>query len=241
VPEVDAVAAALDTTAQRLDELIARERSFSADASHQLRTPLAALRLELEGLELRDPGSEELAVALAQVERLQGTIETLLSVARDAPERDAEADLADLLDDLVARWNGPLAEGGRPLRAAVRAERPLAAAAPKVVAEVLDVLIANASRHGQGAVTVTAREVEGWLAVDVADEGEGFGDLGEEAFARRSAPGAGLGIGLSLARSLATAEGGALAVLHAGPEPVVRLILRRAAPRSGSSQVERVG
>jgi len=228
VAEADSVAAALDATAERLDELITRERSFSADASHQLRTPLAALRLELEAMELQGLGSQELIAALAQVERLQGTVDTLLAVARDAPMRDAEADLTQLLDDAAGRWRGALAAEGRPIRTAVPAARPVAAAAPRVVAEVLDVLIANAYRHGAGAVTLTARDVEGWLALDVADEGPGFGDFGEEAFARRASPGEGLGIGLSLGRSLAVAEGGALTVLREGPRPVVRLMLRRA-------------
>lgn len=228
VGEVDAVAAALDATAQRLDELVSRERAFSADASHQLRTPLAALRLELEAMELRDAGSEELSAALAQVERLQGTIDTLLAVARDAPRRAVEADLGDLADEAEQRWRAELARDGRPLRTAVRAERPAAAAAPRVVAEVLDVLIGNARLHGRGAVTVSVSEVEGWLAVDVADEGEGFDGDGEDAFARRAGPGQGFGIGLSLARSLATAEGGALTIVRAGPRPVVRLMLRRA-------------
>ena len=227
VAEVDSVAAALDATAKRLGDLVVRERSFSADASHQLRTPLAALRLELEAMELRGAGSQELSAALAQVERLNATIDTLLAVARDAPRGDAEVDLTRQLDEAEGRWRGAFARENRPLRIAVLAERTVAAASPQVVAEVLEVLLANARNHGAGAVTLTAREVEGWLAVDVADEGEGFDGIGEDPFARRSSPGEGFGIGLSLARSLAVAEGGALTVLRAGPGPVVRLMLRR--------------
>src|SRR4051812_20561579 len=81
VAEADEIAAALDDTARRLGDLVARERAFSAGASHQLRTPLAALRIELEALELRSEAPPELARALAQVERLQTTIDTLLAVA----------------------------------------------------------------------------------------------------------------------------------------------------------------
>jgi signal transduction histidine kinase len=104
VPEADAIAAALDATAERLDALLTRERTFSADASHQLRTPLAALRIELEALELRGDAPEELDAALAQVERLQATIDTLLAVRRDVPRRAAPAPLGALADD---------AEGGQ--------------------------------------------------------------------------------------------------------------------------------
>ncbi len=230
IPEVDAVAVALDATAKRLDDLISRERAFSADASHQLRTPLAALRIELEGMQLRGDRSAEIPAALAQVDRLQTTIDTLLSVARDRPDREAETELRRLLDELETRWRGPLAAAGRPLRSLVRPTRPVAGAAPRVVTEILDVLVENALRHGEGLVTVSVREVDGWLAIDVADEGKGFEGDPELAFARRTGSTDGHGIGLSLARALAHAEGGSLSVTTPGPHPVLTLVLAQHRP-----------
>jgi signal transduction histidine kinase len=226
VPEVDSVAAALDATAQRLHDLISRERSFSADASHQLRTPLAALRLELEAMELGSGSSPELAAAVGQVDRLQATIETLLAVARDHPRQVARADLRALLDSVEEQWRGALADSGRPLRTLVSSTRAVAAASPGVVSEILDVLVSNAARHGSGPVTVTVRDLDGWLAVDVADEGPGLTGSPEEAFERRSDGAAGHGIGLALARSLADADGGRLTVTRAAPHPVFTLMLR---------------
>ena len=101
----------------------------------------------------------ELAAALAQVERLQATIDTLLAVARDtaAPGQRAPTS-APLLDELRARWRGPLAAdappaaGARRDRAAARAARAGASSR-----EILEVLLDNATAHGAGAVTVTVR------------------------------------------------------------------------------------
>ncbi len=225
VPEVDEVGAALDATARRLDELVARERAFSADASHQLRTPLAALRIELEALELRGETTPELTAALAQVDRLEATVETLLSLARDVPRRTGRADLQALVDDAERRWRPLLAARARPLRTSVSAEEPVAAAAPAVVTEVLDVLVSNADRHGAGAVTVSVRRVQGWLAVEVADEGPGWPAPPDDPFRRRAEAADGHGIGLALARSLAHAEGGRLTLTSAGPQPVLTLWL----------------
>jgi signal transduction histidine kinase len=224
IREPDEVAAALDATAQRLDHLVSRERAFSADASHQLRTPLAALRIELEAATLGERTLPEIERALEQVDRLQSTIDTLLAVARDTPRSEAHTDLAALLDDVEDRWRGTLAAEGRPLRTAVRADDPVAHAAPAVTREVLDVLLDNAHRHGAGAVTISIRELDGWMAVDVGDEGPGFAGDPEQAFARGA--GAGHGIGLALARSLATAEGGRLAATNGGPGTVLTLLLR---------------
>lgn len=223
IAEADAVAAALDATAERLDDLLRRERSFSADASHQLRTPLAAARLELEALELRGTPPEEVGRALVEIERLQLTIDTLLAVARDSDRQPETTDIRLLSCRAEDRWRGPLADQGRPLRTALEAGPLAAKASPGVVAEILDVLLDNAQRHGAGAVTITARRTGGGLAIDVADEGDGFAGDPESAFSRRSGPGH--GIGLDLARSLAMAEGGQILVTRAGPRPVLTLLL----------------
>jgi len=228
VPEVDAVGGTLDATAQRLDDLVSRERAFSADASHQLRTPLAALRIELEAIELRGDAPPELPAALGQVDRLQGTIDTLLSVARDAHRPVSACDLQSVLDDLEHRHRGPLAAAGRPLRVSIRAAEPVTRASREVLGEILDVLVDNAEQHGAGAVDVAVREVDDWLAIDVADEGNGFAGDPEAAFVRRAGSGKGHGIGLALARSLAHAEGGRLTITSAGPGPVLTLLLPRA-------------
>jgi signal transduction histidine kinase len=227
IEEVDEVARALDATADRLGELLGRERAFTADASHQLRTPLAALRIELEALELRGAGSDEVVAALAQVDRLEATIDTLLAVARDATQPREPADVVPMLDELEARWRGELAAASRPLRIRVE-DRPLRAlASPLVVAEILDVLVDNARRHGSGEVEVSARPASSHVAIDVRDDGPGFAVRPEVAFERRHAADNGHGIGLALARSLAHAEGGRLDVTNAGPGATVRLLLPR--------------
>ncbi len=238
IPELDAVAVALDTTAQRLHELLTRERSFSASASHQLRTPLAALRIELEGLQLKDPEPPELAAALAQVDRLQATIDTLLAVARDLPRTDRHTDLTALLDDAQARWSGPLAAQSRPLRTRIETERPASPAAHSVLAEILDVLLANAHQHGAGAVTLTVRAVGSGLALDVTDEGPGFDDT-DDVFTRRAPDRDGHGLGLVLARALAEAEGGRLTITRAAPHPTLTLHLPASPEASGVASGKR--
>jgi signal transduction histidine kinase len=227
VPEVDAVATAMNATAGRLGDLVARERAFSADASHQLRTPLAALRIELEAAELRKEGADATA-ALRQVERLEQTIETLLTMARDSPSAGAETDVLELADELNAEWRPRLAMEGRPMRLDLDGGPLRAAAQEGVVREILEVLLDNAMRHGAGAVTLGVRRHGDWLRVDVRDEGLGFGDDPERAFERGTSRG-GHGIGLALARSLAHASGGGLTVTTSGPAPVIALMLRPAA------------
>jgi len=225
IPEIDAVSVALSDWAGRLDQTLARERAFSADASHQLRTPLAALRLELESVQLERDPPEQVSSALDQVDRLQGTIDTLLAVARDVPRDASKTDLVELARRVTDSWHRRLVTEGRSARVRTADENAMAAVDSDVVEQILGVLIENAYLHGDGAVTVTVREIGGWRAVDVTDEGAGFRGDPDAAFNRRAGSATGHGIGMSLARSLAEAEGGSLRVSESGQNPVLTLLL----------------
>jgi signal transduction histidine kinase len=227
IPELDTAAAALDTTARRLGELMERERAFSAHASHQLRTPLAGLRVQLEAAaiapdhDLRSATTE----ALGSVDRLQQTIDDLLSLARDAHPTGRPPDLRELFAEIEERWHGVLAGAGRPLRVSMDVDLPHVTASAAAVRQILDVLVTNAAEHGAGVITVTARNTGGILALEVSDEGEGIPEEGGDVFAVRADPAPARGIGLGLARALAAAEGGRLLLTHHGPNPTFRLLL----------------
>ncbi|HMN99295.1 MAG TPA: HAMP domain-containing sensor histidine kinase [Miltoncostaeaceae bacterium] len=217
VPEIDAVGEVLEATAQRLEQVLARERAFTSDASHQLRTPLAALRIELEAMGLREGAPPELEPALAQVDRLQATIDTLLSVARDAPSGGRETDIAELLERLEERWRPMAVRAGRRLRVEAPPSSAPASISPSIADEVLSVLIENALTHGAGTITVGVLPVPGGVTIRVADQGS-VPELSEdELFARRPPHSGGHGIGLALARSLTLAEGGTVNLTRRRP------------------------
>lgn len=208
IPEIDRAGSALDRTAERLGELVARERAFKTHASHQLRTPLTAIRLRLESAMDDD---ETLQVAAREVisatEHMSRTIDDLLTLSRGDRTGNHPLDLAQLSADLIETWTGPLALNDRPLR--VRTDdAPESPADTAAVRQVLMVLLDNARRHGRGAVLVTFRDTGAALGIDVADEG----DSRELAAAQDDS-----GIGLGLARDLAGSQGGRL--VHTGRSP----------------------
>lgn len=234
--ELDQLADALDATAARLDDMLIRERSFSADASHQLRTHLTGLRLVLGEAAAGGPLREAaLAAANDVVDHLEATVEDLLALARDTADRQSPLAVGRLLDELTLAWEPRLAKGGRRLVSAVDPDLPPVRASGAAVRQILDVLVANAVEHGTGVVTMTARASGTGLSLDVADEGTSIILDREAVFARRpdsTTTGArgGRGIGLALARSLASAEGGRLLLRHPGPGPCFSLLLPAADP-----------
>ena len=218
IPEIDSTGASLSTTAERLGALLARERAFSADASHQLRTPLTGLRLRLETMldGSGGPREEGITQAMAEADRLQRTIDDLLSLARDAPRHVEPLDLDGLLEEVRETWHADLARQGRPLRIRVAPDLPATHASTAAVRQILHVLLDNAGRHGRGTVTVNVRDAGEALAIDVVDEGPEIERPADELFRRRAAA-AGHGIGLAMARSLAEAEGGRLRLARPSP------------------------
>jgi signal transduction histidine kinase len=231
IEEIDAVGAALDTTATRLDDLLARERAFSTDASHQLRTPLAALRLRLEAaLETEDADPRAaIAASLVDADRLGAIIDELLTLARAGQTASAgPVGLDALLGELSPEWGARLALHGRDLEVQVDPGAPNARASAAAVRQVLGVLLDNATAHGAGTVTITVREASGAVAVDVADQGPGVPGPDDTLFTRPADQRDGHGIGLALARRLAEAEQGRLHLTRAAP-PVFTLLLPAAA------------
>ncbi len=212
VQEVDVVGAVLEDSGRRLGERFQRERAFSADASHQLRTPITALRLTLEAAEV-DPTADLGNVteeALTQVDRLERTVEDLLALARDLPGTTEPVWVGPVVDSLRDRYRSALRTQGRSLVVEIGANLPPAAFPEAALRQVVDVLVDNALVHGTGTVTVGARSGGTGVSVVVDDEGELPDGDPEDMFRRRSPVARGTGIGLALARSLAEAEGARL-------------------------------
>ncbi|MGQ0483703.1 MAG: ATP-binding protein [Pseudonocardia sp.] len=236
IPEIDAVGQAMNTTAGRLDEMLARERAFSAEASHQLRTPLAGLRLRLEAA-LHTPGKDPyaaLADGIADADRVEQTVEELLALARRRGRGSGEPlDLPTLLAEAERDWRHRPGAESRSLQVVQLPELPGSPASTAAVRQVLTVLLDNAVTHGAGTVSVIARDTGAALAIDVSDEGPGVALSEAELFARRNPHDPedaghgrrtrGHGIGLALARRLAEAEGGRLRL--ACPLPTTFTIL----------------
>lgn len=226
--EIRRLGETLNDMLDRLRAAFDRERALVADAGHELRTPIAVLKTELDGLLRRGGHPPEVTEALAAA----------------AEEADA---LAQLADDLLVL--AQVAEGALPLAVepvavdaalagarerfadrAARAGRSIAVGAPPGLAvqadprrlrQALANLVDNALRHGAGTVTLSARaaaDVAGEIEIEVADEGAGFPpDVVPRAFERfaradEARARAGTGLGLAIVQAIAQAHGGSAAI-----------------------------
>lgn len=223
--EIDQVATALNSTAVRLGELVERERTMAAQASHQLRTPLSGLRAVLEQAHgaSAEVQAAAISVAIERADALNSTIDDMIQLAR-GPLHGTALDAASLLDAAALRWRGIFAAQGRPLRTQLATDLPAFVGVASAVGQILDALLDNAERHGAGAVVLRARNSFGSVAIDVEDEG-GTVAATDDIFVSGVSGAGGSGLGLSLALRLAHDQGGRLLLSERSPHTRFTLVL----------------
>ena len=211
----------------RLEASFESLRRFTADASHELRSPLALMRSELEGTLARARTPAEYEQVLrdleAEVEHMARMVDQLLMLARaDAGALQPAAtnlDVADFLHETAARWR-PMADQ-RHVKLDVEApDSGSVSADPDLLRRVMDNLLDNATRHSPAgtAVRLTGAPAAGGWTIEVRDEGPGVPQAARaqlfERFARadgaRARDGSGAGLGLALSRAIAESHGGSL-------------------------------
>jgi signal transduction histidine kinase len=231
--EVRRLARTLNETAAKLDALVRSQQDFVSDASHQLRTPLTALRLRLENLEqdIAPEARESLAAAIAETDRLARLVSELLALARaeDDVEPAGRIDVAALATARVDAWSALADERGVSIQ--TTAAPVVARSGSGRVEQVLDNLLSNAlDASPRGAtIRVTTARRNGWVEMHVVDEGPGLAAAARaHAFDRfwHAGDGEGLGLGLTIARRLVAVDEGSIELLEAdtgGIDAVVRL------------------
>jgi signal transduction histidine kinase len=242
-PEIRELAESFNRTAERLEQLVSSQQAFVADASHQLRTPLAALRLRLENLEgeLADgppTATEDVGGALDEVARLSRLVDGLLELARAERSATDAAPIAlgPVIAGRVDAWSALAAE--RTVDLVAETEDALVVrSTPGRLEQVLDNLIANALdvAPAGSAVRVTgARDPRG-ITLTVQDAGPGMSaEQRAHAFDRFWRPSGadrdgGSGLGLSIVKQLVTADGGSVELDAApGGGLAARVVLRPA-------------
>jgi signal transduction histidine kinase len=216
-PEVRRLAATFNTMAGRTEALVHGHRAVIADVSHQLRTPLAALRLRLDVLAAGAEGdtAAELAAAQVEIARLSRLVDGLLAVARaeQTTPRRVAVRVDEVVEERVAAWSPVAEERGVRLTASTGSALT-AAVGVGHLEQVLDNLVANAldAVDDGGSVTVGLRSVGRSVEVRVRDDGPGMGaEAKAVAFHRFGNPEArGTGLGLAIVHRLVTANGGAV-------------------------------
>ena len=220
-PEIRALAASFNTMADQLTSMIAQQRAFAGDASHQLRTPLTALQLRLErASELieSDPrgAAERLEAALDEAERLQRLVEGLLVLSRAENNENVETQVFDLVKiakERVESWK-PLADESE---VTLKSDFPGSAmirAIPGAIEQVIDNYLDNALEiiPAKSKLTVQIISEHEYFSVHVLDEGPGMSpeDLAKafNRFWRGRSDSHGSGLGLAIVDRLLRAGGG---------------------------------
>jgi signal transduction histidine kinase len=234
--EVGRLARTLNSMLERLEASSARERRFVSDASHELRSPIANLRTEIEVALHRPERADWPRVGqevLTQDERMARLVDELLLLARSAegglPVPATPVDLAELVESVTDAVPETL-----PTMAVQTVPAPVAIP-PGYLERIVDNLVDNARRYAASRVEVRVGRLDQWAVLQVRDDGPGIPEPERthifERFVRldeaRDRGHGGFGLGLAIVADLCRAYGGAIEVGDAGPGAVftVRLPL----------------
>lgn len=228
--EIRALAITLNDMLVRLAAARDRQQAFAADAAHELRSPLASLKAQLEMAERFGATGDGLRDALIDVDRLTRIVDDLLLLVRSdtgrLPSHPVPTDVVAVVRDATDSRNAAGAPAGD-VRAVLDApaDPVFAVVDPDHLRRVVVNLVANAQRHALRSVRVTVRAVATGVVIDVDDDGPGIDPADRERVfgrftrldASRAGDTGGTGLGLPIARQLMTAMGGTVAVLD-GPD-----------------------
>ena len=232
--EIHALAVTLNEMLDRLADARERQRSFVADAAHELRSPLASIQTELEVAQRLGEGGTLPADLLVDVKRLSGLVEDLLLLARADADARAPARLATIdARDLVAEV--PKAYSGARVQVNVVAHEPVMIMVDaEELGRATGNLIENAQRHARTRIEVAAFVDQDQAVISVSDDGPGIPpEDRERVFERftrlddaRGRNSGGAGLGLAIVRELVIRAGGTVAFTAAQPPWNTRAELR---------------
>ncbi|MEV4112102.1 HAMP domain-containing sensor histidine kinase [Nonomuraea sp. NPDC049695] len=222
----------MEAALERQEAAIEQQRRFAGDASHDLRSPITAMRAQVEEALLypedtdwRETGNE----VLASLNRLQAIVTNLLTLTKldaGAPDRREPVDLGELAAEEIARPRAKRVVPNLQSGVIVTADR-------LQLARLLTNLLDNAERHAETHIIVTVRQQDGEAVLEVLDDGAGIAhDKREVVFQRftrlddsRTRDAGGSGLGLPIAREIAKAHTGTLTIedSHTGARFVLRM------------------
>ena len=243
--EVRELAGSFDEMADRVERTFRAQRSFVANASHQLRTPLTGMKLRVERAsdETDDPELRtQLEAADREVDRMAATIDRMLEMAHEVEEgAPTEADAAQAARAGAERWADRATQRGAEITTDT-ADRAPVHANPTDLDQIVDNLLDNATAYAPGAIEVTVTPGPKRTVLAVRDHGSGVAPDEREAvterFSRgRAAPPGGSGLGLAIARELAERWGGSLELVSPPDGGTLVEIRLRPAPGPSSGGV----
>ncbi len=231
-PDIRQLATEFNTMAERLDDMVNTQQAFVADASHELRSPLTAIRLQIEAMEYDSAKGVELRRqrALEEVGRLSRNVDGLLVLARqDQNDREAElVNISKLTTDRAGFWSSLIEEHGLSLALSITPDLHTRLN-PDRFMTAFDNLVSNAidAAPPRSKITVAAESVQGRLVVHIIDNGPGMSaeqrvaafDRFWRATTKRTALG-GSGLGLAIARKLVAVDHGTIRLDAAIPQGI---------------------